>query len=244
MSTPIQTEQPTQTPGHGRVTKGDRIREKYSDENSIRYKLREARSRHVKGIIDTIYASNGSCRIVDIGGEENYWRVFGYDYLSARNVTITLVNLNRTETTEPMINAVVGDGCDMPFADNSFDLAHSNSVVEHVGSWEKMVAFADEVVRLAPSYFVQTPNFWFPYEPHLSTPLIHYLPKTIQAKLALKLQLNAETKMNSRAEADDFIKHNSMLSYRQMRKLFPDCEILRERFLGITKSLMAIKPPR
>lgn len=244
MSTPIRTEQPTQTPEQGRLTKGDRIRGKYQDPSSIRYKLREARSRRVKKIIDDIYASTGACRIVDVGGEENYWRVFGYDYLSDRKVTITLVNLNRSETTEAMINAVVGDGCAMPFADNSFDLAHSNSVIEHVGSWERMVAFAHEVVRLAPSYFVQTPNFWFPYEPHLSTPLIHYLPKAIQAELALKLQLNAENKMNSRAEADNFIRHNSMLSYREMRKLFPDCEILRERFFGITKSLMAIKPPQ
>ena len=78
----------------------------------------------------------------------------------------------------------------------------------------------------------------------MNVPLIHYLPKTIQAKLALKLQLNAENKMNSRVEADDFIKNNSMLSFREMRKLFPDCEIQRERFLGITKSLLAMKPPQ
>jgi hypothetical protein len=210
----------------------------------MRYKFREARSKRVKGIIDTIYASTGSCRIVDIGGEENYWRVLGFDYLSARNVSITLVNLYPNEVADPMLNSIVGDGCDLQFADNSFDLAHSNSVIEHVGSWAKMVAFAHETVRLAPSYFVQTPSFWFPYEPHMNVPLIHYLPKTIQAQLALKLQLNAENKMHSRVEADDFIRHNSMLSFRELRKLFPDCEIERERFLGITKSLMAIKPPQ
>ncbi len=225
-------------------TKAERLAEKYRDPGSIRYKFREARSRHVKRIIDRIYASAGSCRIVDIGGEEYYWRVFGLDYLSTRKVSVTLVNLYRGEATNPMFNAVVGDGCDMQFADNSFDLAHSNSVIEHVGSRARMAVFAPEIVRLAPSYFVQTPNFWFPYEPHMNVPLIHYLPKTIQAKLALKLQLNAENKMNSRVEADDFIKNNSMLSFREMRKLFPDCEIQRERFLGITKSLLAMKPPQ
>jgi hypothetical protein len=100
------------------------------------------------------------------------------------------------------------------------------------------------MVRVAPSYVVQTPNYWFPYEPHFRLPFIQYLPKALQAELALKLQLNAEGKLESRFEARDFINHNSMLSFGEMRKLFPDCEIQRERFLGLTKSLLAIKLSR
>jgi hypothetical protein len=42
-------------------------------------------------------------------------------------------------------------------------------------------------------------------------------------------------------QVDDFLAEIRLLSYREMRELFPECEIIRERFFGLTKSYIAVK---
>src|SRR4051794_26662392 len=61
----------------------------------------------------------------------------------------------------------------LPFADNEFDLAYSNSVLEHVND---RAGLAREIRRVARSWWVQTPAFSFPIEPHALLPFAHWLP--------------------------------------------------------------------
>ncbi len=42
-------------------------------------------------------------------------------------------------------------------------------------------------------------------------------------------------------EREAFLDEVRLLSYREMRLLFPDCQILRERFLFLTKSYIAVR---
>jgi len=76
----------------------------------------------------------------------------------------------------PEIAYVQGDGCALRFADESFDVAFSNAVLEHVGDLDRQRAFVAEAVRVSRRVFLTTPNRWFPIEVHTQLPLLHWLP--------------------------------------------------------------------
>jgi SAM-dependent methyltransferase len=63
----------------------------------------------------------------------------------------------------------------LPFADGEFDLAYCNSVIEHVAP-ERRRAFAQELRRVSRGWYVQTPAWSFPIEPHALLPAAHWLP--------------------------------------------------------------------
>jgi SAM-dependent methyltransferase len=132
------------------------------------------------------------------------------------------------------VTFVQGDATALAYPDRSFDIAFSNSVIEHI-SREQQAAFAAEIRRVATSYFVQTPNYWFPIEPHWQLPLVHYLP--VRARKAL----------NRRFSFGWMPRHGyreiNLLSVRELRRLFPDAEIQRERVGGLTKSIIAVRRP-
>lgn len=151
-----------------------------------------------------------------------------------RKNSIVALDVERwpNDPDRPNIRFVQGDGCDLPFDDGSFDVAFSNSVIEHVPAGEQQ-RFAAEVRRVAPRYFVQTPNKWFPIEPHYQLPLFQFLPVRARRFLTDHLQLGWQAKGSA--------EKITLLSARDMRRLFPDAEIRRERLLGLTKSLMAVR---
>ena len=105
--------------------------------------------------------------------------------------------------------------------------------------------FAEEVARVGRAYWVQTPNRWFPVEQHLLTPFVHWLPKTWQRAIVPRFNL---WRMLTRPSADrrefyveHYLRDVRLLSYREMQALFPGSRVLRERFWGWTKSLVAMK---
>ena len=162
-------------------------------------------------------------RILDLGGTADYWRALPALY-GLPNVEITILNLDQQNVTDRNLTVQYGDACATRLPDNSFDVVHSNSVIEHVGGWPKMISFARECRRLAPSFFVQTPNYWFPIEPHYKRPFVQFLPPLLR-----------------RMVTGDDPARIRLLGARQMRQLFPDAEIWRERFAGLSKSLVALR---
>jgi SAM-dependent methyltransferase len=94
------------------------------------------------------------------------------------DLDITGVDLaERPDYPGPLVVADVLDG--LPFADGEFDLAYCSSVIEHIAP-EDRAAFAREVRRVARGWFVQTPAFSFPIEPHALLPFAHWLPPRLR----------------------------------------------------------------
>lgn len=213
----------------------------YADPAAASFRFRARRFAYLRPLIETVIAEKGRCRIADIGGTEYYWNIFG-SYVEDRPVEITLMNLEAPAVRSSKFHSLAADATDLSaFDDHAFDLVHSNSVIEHVGNWDRMTRMAHHVRRLAPVYFVQTPNFWFPYEPHFRFPCFHWLPEQVRAELLLRLNLGFGGRRKTYDAAMRGVQSAALLSARQMRELFPDADLVKERAFGLSKSFMAIR---
>lgn len=181
-------------------------------------------------------------RILDIGGTPECWG------LLENSPRVTLLNMPRAKSDVGAVDWVAADGCRLPFRDHCFDIVFSNSVIEHVGDAENQRLFAAEVARVGRAFWVQTPNRWFPVEQHLLTPLIHWLPRSWQRVLMPRLNLWQRLVRTSEDRRRFYIEHYlsdvRLLDARELRALFPGALIVRERFCGVAKSLIAVGKPR
>ena len=91
----------------------------------------------------------------------------------------------------PEIAPVTASGTNLPFANDSFDIAFSNAVVEHVGGQEEQRLFVHELCRVAPRVFVSTPNRRFPVEVHTLVPFLHWLPRRARDRAFAALRRDA-----------------------------------------------------
>jgi ubiquinone/menaquinone biosynthesis C-methylase UbiE len=178
-------------------------------------------------------------RILDVGGYVyDWWKVVPIDS------PIVFLNLNQPELREPApdrYRVLIGDGRQMAFANAEFEIAYSNSVIEHLRTWEDQQRFAAEMRRVGRGYFVQTPNRWFPIEPHFVTLFIHFLPRALCRKLIRPLSYRGWFRSGDNADLRQLADELRLLSKREMRLLFPDAELHRESWFGLTKSWIAIR---
>ena len=121
-------------------------------------RFRAARDEALKAmIVAERRATSGPLTILDLGGRADYCRRLGFDFLDAHDLHVVCVDhieaelyASSSNDQHARLKARVGDATNMVgVADNSYHLVHSNSVVEHVGQFANMRAFADEARRLA-----------------------------------------------------------------------------------------------
>lgn len=169
-------------------------------------------------------------RILDVGGQPEIWDSVDTPLL------ITCLNLPgiaaNDHPTHHEIAYVDGDGCNMPeFNSGDFDLVFSNSVIEHVGSYEKRKMFAKEIQRLSKKYWIQTPFKYYPIEAHCGMPFWWLYPKSLRSYFLKRWRkkLPAWT---------DMVEGTDVISIKELRALFPDTEIAKE-WVIFPKSIIA-----
>lgn len=213
----------------------------------LRRRFRRRRFERIEALIRDILKERDSAHILDVGGTTKYWalldpELYGRVHVTVLNTEAELA-IHRADDLGIAFEEVQGDGCAMPqYTDGAFDLVHSNSVLEHVGSYTRMIEFAVETRRVGRAYYVQTPYLWFPIEPHYLVPFLHWLPDALRIRLHSSFRMGRARRV-SYPEAMVRADIVRMVDKPLMRALFPDGELVRERWMLMTKSLTAIRPP-
>ena len=126
----------------------------------------------------------------------------------------------------PFVRADAAAG--LPFADGEFDLAYCSSVIEHVPR-DRRAAFAAELRRVARGWFVQTPAYSFPIEPHSLLPAAHWLPPALR---------RAYWCVGAAGDWEEI----SLLRRAEVEVLFGPAHA--ERFGPLVKSWVCVRAPR
>ena len=180
--------------------------------------------------------------VLDIGGRAGHW----VDRVPQPR-TITITNLPTDAPPRPCaphVRFITWDTFGDPppaLLDRAYHLVHSNSVIEHVGDAAARRRFADVLHAVAPRLWIQTPNRYFPIEPHWMFPGFQFLPRRWKIVVTQWWPLSYGGTSPSKADAAARVDSVELITASELRSLFPDAPIERERFAGLSKSLVACK---
>lgn len=205
-----------------------------SSPNSLSNKLRSQRFAIFASLIEELPKP---IKIIDIGGTLSYWQQRGWT--KKEGVHITIVNLNADEIDNENVSIRSGNALDLSeYDDNSFDVVYSNSVIEHVYSLKNQAKMAAEVQRIAKSFWVQTPNFWFPIEPHFHIPGWQWMPRQVRIALLRRFRCGWRGPVPDHIKAQELVDEVRLMTKSELLHIFPDSNYWEEKFFGLTKSLV------
>jgi hypothetical protein len=179
-----------------------------------------------------------SMRVLDLGGTPSFWRA-----APVRPAHVTTLNLDKYDPDESWLQHVVADACaleSLNLCAGGYDLVVSNSLIEHVGGYQRRRDFAEVVMAAAPAHWVQTPDRYFPIEPHYVAPGFQFLPLSARARLVSRWPL-AHERVYTVSDAIAQVLTIELLSTTELQHLFPRSTIWHERFFGLSKSIVAMR---
>jgi len=204
------------------------------ESKSLATKLRKKRFALFESLISSLPRP---LKILDVGGTQIFWEKMGF--IEKTDVEIVLLNISKVNVTYQNFKSVVGDARKMTgFKNKEFDVVFSNSVIEHVGNYYKQHQMAEEIKRVGKRFFIQTPNRYFPIEPHFLFPFFQFFPLQIRVWLITHFNLGWHEKTNNKQKAIEDANSIKLLNKKELSKLFPGANIYEEKFWGLTKSFV------
>ena len=191
------------------------------------------------------FAFDHNTSILDIGAEirhtDKCLPELIDSYTWKNNITALNINkkhIDRVKKKYPEIKAIVGDACNLPFNDKSFDIVFSNAVIEHVGNFEKQILMAKEVMRVGKSWFITTPYHWYPFEFHLRLPLVTWLPFQGYLSAGQLIAYNHAKKRYSFFNSKH--KHLRLLSMKEIKTCFPSSTIIKQQITFMPETVIIV----
>jgi SAM-dependent methyltransferase len=195
-----------------------------------------SRARKMRLFMDAIRPDERTT-VLDVGvdnlgyGEAEGWTTANFfEELYPWRERITAVGIHDGERFRSrywQVAYVQADGCELPFADDEFDVVFSNAVVEHLQDRERQRRFISEATRVGRCAFLATPNRRFPVEVHTRLPFVHWLPSSGAGRVYDLL-------------GKSWARELELLSASDLRSLFPSPD--RVRIIGSVPTLVALVP--
>lgn len=203
-------------------------------DDSLATQMRRRRFQYFLSLLDIVPRP---LTVLDVGGTQGFWERMGF--VDEPGIQFTILNIEPQAVHHAQFNSVVGDATDLSlFAGASFDVVFSNSVIEHVGNLDRQRRMAQEIRRVGRRYFVQTPNYYFPLEPHFLFPGFQWLPLEARAWLLHHFDLGWAKRLPTRMAARQEAAAITLLKKRELLTLFPGARLYCEKALGLTKSFV------
>ncbi len=216
---------------------------KFADVSNPKSVSNRFRTKRFKYFLELINELPKPVKILDAGGTQLFWERM--KLTSPEDVQITILNKENVDITLPNFTMVKGNAADMKmFTDMQFDVVFSNSVIEHVGSFDSQRKMANEIMRTGKTFFVQTPNYYFPLEPHFLFPFFQFLPNKLKIFLIRHFSLGWYEKVNNIEKSKEIINSLRLLNLREIKELFPNSVIIKEKFIFLTKSFIILRKIR
>jgi len=204
------------------------------DEDSLAARMRRKRFELFLALLKTVPKP---VNILDMGGTQRFWEVM--DFTNEPDVFITLLNLTPPTVLYRNFLGVQGNALDLSrFREKEFDIVFSNSVIEHVGNYDNQRKMAQEVHRIGKRYFVQTPNYYFPIEPHFLFPGFQWMPIRLRILLIRHFKLGWVDKISDYDKAKELIQNTRLLTRKALTTLFPNASLYEEKIFGLVKSFV------